>query len=190
MKHPPQNQHPSTESESIQTEAMSLVTRPGHRTSEKSADECMERKGWRIQLLSSDTLDLTPPVTSSITRSPPGPVYNEYRLADIAVRPTTQLNTSRAPGTSSQTLQSTFHGRMEKNGLGSTNNNHSDDQDTHDGNVLQKNTDNSFQFGTVTEQYMIGVGLTAQHLKKSKLMFFFTRYPCVTTLKSYFSDVQ
>uniref|UniRef100_H2ZF08 Prospero domain-containing protein n=1 Tax=Ciona savignyi TaxID=51511 RepID=H2ZF08_CIOSA len=33
-------------------------------------------------------------------------------------------------------------------------------------------------------------GLTAQHLKKSKLMFFFTRYPCVTTLKSYFSDVQ
>ncbi|XP_051874837.1 prospero homeobox protein 2 [Pristis pectinata] len=33
-------------------------------------------------------------------------------------------------------------------------------------------------------------GLTPNHLKKAKLMFFYTRYPSSTTLKTYFSDVK
>jgi len=33
-------------------------------------------------------------------------------------------------------------------------------------------------------------GLTPQHLKKAKLMFFYTRYPSANTLKTYFSDVK
>ncbi|XP_014379955.2 uncharacterized protein LOC102379959 [Alligator sinensis] len=32
--------------------------------------------------------------------------------------------------------------------------------------------------------------LTPQHLKKAKLMFFYTRYPSATTLKAYFPDVR
>lgn len=32
--------------------------------------------------------------------------------------------------------------------------------------------------------------LTPGHLKKAKLMFFFTRYPSSTLLKTYFLDVQ
>lgn len=32
--------------------------------------------------------------------------------------------------------------------------------------------------------------LTPSHLKKAKLMFFFTRYPSSTLLKTYFLDVQ
>ena len=32
--------------------------------------------------------------------------------------------------------------------------------------------------------------LTPGHLKKAKLMFFFTRYPSSTLLKAYFLDVQ
>nr|XP_029505798.1 prospero homeobox protein 1-like [Oncorhynchus nerka] len=33
-------------------------------------------------------------------------------------------------------------------------------------------------------------GLTTQHLKKAKLMFFYTRYPSSNVLKTFFSDVQ
>ncbi|XP_076802514.1 uncharacterized protein LOC143446657 isoform X2 [Clavelina lepadiformis] len=33
-------------------------------------------------------------------------------------------------------------------------------------------------------------GLTPQHLKKAKLMFFYTRYPSANTLKTYFNDVK
>jgi len=33
-------------------------------------------------------------------------------------------------------------------------------------------------------------GLNALHLKKAKLMFFYTRYPSASTLKTYFPDVK
>lgn len=33
-------------------------------------------------------------------------------------------------------------------------------------------------------------GLSPGHLKKAKLMFFFTRYPSSSLLKAYFPDVQ
>jgi len=33
-------------------------------------------------------------------------------------------------------------------------------------------------------------GLTPQHLKKAKLMFFYTRYPSANTLKTFFGDVK
>nr|XP_039249545.1 prospero homeobox protein 1-like [Styela clava] len=37
---------------------------------------------------------------------------------------------------------------------------------------------------------MMQDGLTPQHLKKAKLMFFYTRYPNANTLKTYFPDVK
>lgn len=33
-------------------------------------------------------------------------------------------------------------------------------------------------------------GLSPNHLKKAKLMFFYTRYPSSNMLKTYFSDVK
>lgn len=33
-------------------------------------------------------------------------------------------------------------------------------------------------------------GLTPSHLKKAKLMFFYTRYPSSNVLKTYFPDVK
>ena len=33
-------------------------------------------------------------------------------------------------------------------------------------------------------------GLTPHHLKKAKLMFFYTRYPSSNVLKTYFPDVK
>lgn len=38
--------------------------------------------------------------------------------------------------------------------------------------------------------YMLNEGLTTNHLKKAKLMFFFTRYPSSLVLKMCFHDVQ
>ncbi|XP_072895342.1 prospero homeobox protein 2 [Hemitrygon akajei] len=42
----------------------------------------------------------------------------------------------------------------------------------------------------VTPYSSANEGLTPNHLKKAKLMFFYTRYPNSTTLKTYFSDVK
>uniref|UniRef100_A0A668AVF0 Prospero domain-containing protein n=1 Tax=Myripristis murdjan TaxID=586833 RepID=A0A668AVF0_9TELE len=38
--------------------------------------------------------------------------------------------------------------------------------------------------------YMLNEGLTTNHLKKAKLMFFYTRYPSSLVLKTFFDDVQ
>uniref|UniRef100_A0A6Q2ZG68 Prospero domain-containing protein n=1 Tax=Esox lucius TaxID=8010 RepID=A0A6Q2ZG68_ESOLU len=38
--------------------------------------------------------------------------------------------------------------------------------------------------------YVLNEGLTTQHLKKAKLMFFYTRYPSSNILKTFFPDVQ
>ncbi|XP_046878137.1 prospero homeobox protein 1-like [Hypomesus transpacificus] len=38
--------------------------------------------------------------------------------------------------------------------------------------------------------YVVNEGLTTSHLKKAKLMFFYTRYPSSTVLKTFFPDVQ
>ncbi|XP_032883549.1 prospero homeobox protein 2 [Amblyraja radiata] len=42
----------------------------------------------------------------------------------------------------------------------------------------------------VTSYSSANEGLTPNHLKKAKLMFFYTRYPSSTILKTYFSDVK
>ncbi|XP_078263350.1 prospero homeobox protein 1-like [Rhinoraja longicauda] len=42
----------------------------------------------------------------------------------------------------------------------------------------------------VTSNSSANGGLTPNHLKKAKLMFFYTRYPSSTTLKTYFFDVK
>ncbi|NWR71260.1 PROX1 protein, partial [Centropus unirufus] len=44
--------------------------------------------------------------------------------------------------------------------------------------------------GTLLASTHMQEALTPSHLKKAKLMFFFTRYPSSTLLKSYFLDVQ
>ncbi|XP_038838678.1 prospero homeobox protein 1-like [Salvelinus namaycush] len=53
----------------------------------------------------------------------------------------------------------------------------------------------SFQSMVKRTSYVLNVsfsreGLTTQHLKKAKLMFFYTRYPSSNVLKTFFSDVQ
>uniref|UniRef100_H2Z5V3 Prospero domain-containing protein n=1 Tax=Ciona savignyi TaxID=51511 RepID=H2Z5V3_CIOSA len=44
--------------------------------------------------------------------------------------------------------------------------------------------------GNCPDNRHIQEGLTPQHLKKAKLMFFYTRYPSANMLKAYFSDVK
>ncbi|XP_027493757.1 prospero homeobox protein 2 [Corapipo altera] len=48
----------------------------------------------------------------------------------------------------------------------------------------------SLHWGTVKLRSSMQEALTPGHLKKAKLMFFFTRYPSSTLLKTYFLDVQ
>nr|XP_023992511.1 prospero homeobox protein 1-like [Salvelinus alpinus] len=48
----------------------------------------------------------------------------------------------------------------------------------------------SFQSMVKRTSYVLNEGLTTQHLKKAKLMFFYTRYPSSNVLKTFFSDVQ
>ncbi|XP_061900520.1 prospero homeobox protein 1-like [Entelurus aequoreus] len=44
--------------------------------------------------------------------------------------------------------------------------------------------------GRKNNLYILSEGLTTNHLKKAKLMFFYTRYPSSTVLKTCFRDVQ
>ncbi|EMP25814.1 Prospero homeobox protein 1 [Chelonia mydas] len=48
----------------------------------------------------------------------------------------------------------------------------------------------AFKDRAAGEAYWESEGLTPGHLKKAKLMFFYTRYPSSGTLKTYFSDVK
>ncbi|XP_029590315.1 prospero homeobox protein 1-like [Salmo trutta] len=48
----------------------------------------------------------------------------------------------------------------------------------------------SFQSMVKRTSYVLNESLTTQHLKKAKLMFFYTRYPSSNVLKTFFSDVQ
>ncbi|NWR33688.1 PROX1 protein, partial [Tachuris rubrigastra] len=57
------------------------------------------------------------------------------------------------------------------------------------------NMENTLSWGTAACRLSLTPGhmqeaLTPSHLKKAKLMFFFTRYPSSTLLKTYFLDVQ
>uniref|UniRef100_A0A673WKH8 Prospero homeobox protein 1-like n=1 Tax=Salmo trutta TaxID=8032 RepID=A0A673WKH8_SALTR len=48
----------------------------------------------------------------------------------------------------------------------------------------------SFQSMVKRTSYVLNEGLTTHHLKKAKLMFFYTRYPSSNVLTTFFSDVQ
>ncbi|CAB1342557.1 unnamed protein product [Coregonus sp. 'balchen'] len=48
----------------------------------------------------------------------------------------------------------------------------------------------SFQRMVKRTSYVLNEGLTTQHLKKAKLMFFYARYPSSNVLKTFFPDVQ
>lgn len=46
------------------------------------------------------------------------------------------------------------------------------------------------QFFSLNVNVNIQEGLTPSHLKKAKLMFFYTRYPSSNVLKTFFPDVK
>uniref|UniRef100_A0A8C8IXJ9 Prospero domain-containing protein n=1 Tax=Oncorhynchus tshawytscha TaxID=74940 RepID=A0A8C8IXJ9_ONCTS len=48
----------------------------------------------------------------------------------------------------------------------------------------------SFQSMVKRTSYVLNEGLTTHHLKKAKLMFFYTRYPSSNVLTAFFSDIQ
>ncbi|XP_041716101.1 prospero homeobox protein 1-like [Coregonus clupeaformis] len=48
----------------------------------------------------------------------------------------------------------------------------------------------SFQSRVKRTSYVLNEGLTTHHLKKAKLMFFYSRYPSSNVLTTFFSDVQ
>ncbi|XP_071271508.1 prospero homeobox protein 1-like [Salvelinus alpinus] len=48
----------------------------------------------------------------------------------------------------------------------------------------------SFQSMVKRNSYVLNEGLTTHHLKKAKMMFFYTRYPSSNVLTTFFSDVQ
>ncbi len=43
---------------------------------------------------------------------------------------------------------------------------------------------------SLTFEFQIQEGLSPNHLKKAKLMFFYSRYPSSNMLKMFFSDVK
>nr|XP_018666949.1 transcription factor protein isoform X1 [Ciona intestinalis]XP_018666950.1 transcription factor protein isoform X1 [Ciona intestinalis] len=149
------------------------------------------------------------PRVNSVSKYPNQPIYNEYRLAN-ATSPAITSPTLKCPPQPTQVtiLTSTpavneptsiyrkdglKHGPQDETGGSRSNIDPNGMYEDAQNAVISSSSDdkpNSFQFGTAPQHYPIGMGLTSQHLKKSKLMFFYTRYPCVTTLKSYFSDVQ
>lgn len=54
---------------------------------------------------------------------------------------------------------------------------------------IQKQLSQEKNFPLLIQSYM-QEGLSPNHLKKAKLMFFYTRYPSSNMLKTYFSDVK